>query len=66
MEMDKDDFMRYLEENFNMTGAHGRMILNVLGYAEGIADEDERHKFLCDMFDNTIGLSEREIRMIEL
>lgn len=64
--MNKDDFMRYLEENFNLTGAHERMILNVLGYAEGIANEAERHRFLCDMFDNTIGLSEKEIRMIEL
>lgn len=48
-----------------MTGALGRMIMNVLDYAEGISGESERYEFLCDMFDNTIGLSEREIRMIE-
>lgn len=64
--MDRDDFMRYLEENFNMTGALGRMISNILDYAAGIADENQQYRFLCDMFDNTIGLSDREIRMINL
>ena len=36
---------------------------NILQYAEGILDENEQYRFLCDMLDGT-GLSDSEIKQI--
>lgn len=60
--MTHGEVMTYIEENFDISGEAGRLISNILCYAEEIADENDRHLFLCDMLDGTIGLSEREIR----
>ena len=62
--MDREEFMEYLRENYEMTGAEQRMIDNILRRAECIADENDQYLFLCDMLDGTIGLSDREIKMI--
>lgn len=60
--MTHGEVMTYIEENFDISGEAGRLISNILCYAEEIEDGGERHRFLCNMFDGTIGLSEREIR----
>lgn len=60
--MTHGEVMTYIEENFDISGEASRLISNILCYAEEIEDGGERHHFLCDMLDGTIGLSEREIR----
>ena len=60
--MNREEFMAYYEENFWDTGAY-RLIDNILQYAEGILDENEQYRFLCDMLDGT-GLSDSEIKQI--
>lgn len=62
--MNREEFMRYVEENFYDAGAY-RLIDNILCYAERLPEE-EQYQFLTEMLDNTIGLSDREIRSIEL
>lgn len=60
--MNRAETMEYIEKNFDISGEAGRLITNILSYAEGIEDGGKRHRFLCEMLDGTIGLSEREIR----
>lgn len=62
--MNREEFMDYLRENFELTGAEQRLIDNILRRGECITDENEQYLFLCDMLDGTIGLSDREIKMI--
>lgn len=64
--MNIDQFMEYLHENFVMDRATSALIRNVLDYARCFVAEDQVHEFLCRTLDGTIGLSEREIRMISL
>ena len=60
--MNRVEFMAYYEENFYDIGAY-RLIDNILRYAEGLPDENEQYRFLCDMLDGT-GLSDNEIKKI--
>ena len=60
-------FMEYIEENFNISGEAGRLIVNILRYVQSLGvDEGQQHLLLCDLLDNTIWLSEREIAMVAL
>lgn len=60
--MNRSEALDYIRENFSISGEAGRLIANILQYAEAIEDENERYLFLCEMLDGTIGLSDREIR----
>lgn len=64
--MDVEEFMNYLWENFNISAEARRLIHNILRYAERIEDAETQYDFLCATLNGTIGLSEREIRMISL
>lgn len=64
--MNKSEFIAYVEKNFDVSGEFGRLLVNVLTYAENNIDPDYQHQYLCDMLDGTIGLSEAEIRKINL
>ena len=54
-------FLKYLCDNFDIDGTAGRIIHNVLEYADRMTG-DEQYEFLTEMLDGTIGLSDREIR----
>lgn len=64
--LNKAEFIAYVEKNFDVSGEFGRLLNNVLTYAENSIDPENQHAFLCDMLDGTIGLSEAEIRKINL
>ena len=55
-----------VEEILNGTGGETRLIANILQFASTISNEADRYHFLCDMLEGTIGLSDREIRQIDL
>jgi hypothetical protein len=62
--MNRAEFMQYVCENFYDAGAY-RLIDNILCYAENnFAGADEQYRFLCEMLDGTIGLTDAEIRSI--
>lgn len=63
--MNKTEFMDYLVENYSISGEAYRLIGNILDYAERFCG-DEQYHVLCDLLDGTIGLSDREIRKINL
>lgn len=65
--MNREEFMEYVEENFNISSEAMRLIDNILYYVEiqGV-EENEQYKMLCLLLDGTIGLSDREIRKISL
>lgn len=58
--------MNYIVENYNIAGEAFRLIDNILIYAEQNFSGDEQYRFLCDILDGTIGLSDAEIRKVSL
>ena len=63
--MNREKFMEYVEENFNISGEAKRLINNILYYVELQAvSEDEQYQMLCFLLDGTIGLSDNEIKQI--
>lgn len=65
--MNKSEFIAYVEKNFDVSGEFGRLLVNVLTYAEQQGwSEDETYVYLSFMLDGTIGLSDAEIRKINL
>lgn len=62
--MNKTEFYNYITENFNVDGAFGRMLNNVLDYAveQGLTGR-RLHAYLAAMLDGTIGLTDKEIKM---
>ena len=65
--MNKDEFMTYIDENFSIDGSAKRLIKNILDYVEThIEGENEQYLALCDLLDNTIGVSDAEIKKIYL
>lgn len=63
--MNREEFIQYIEKNFDVSGSTVRLISNILYYVEvqGV-DEDEQHDLLSFMLDGTIGLLDSEIRQI--
>lgn len=65
--MNKPEFMDYLNENFSLTGEEYGFINNILDFvANNYTDENEQYLALSELFENTIGLSDKEIRQISL
>lgn len=65
--MGKEEFKEYVVENFNISGESHRLISNILEFVETrFCDEDEQYNALCDLLDGTIGLSDNEIKQINL
>lgn len=64
--MNEREFMQYIFDHFDVAGEFTRMLVNVIGYAQGFDDPDEGLDFLCDMLDCTIGIRQDEIRQLKL
>ena len=65
--MNKQEFMLFVCENFNISGESIRLINNILSYVEdNIFDENEQYNALCSLLDGTIGLTDNEIKKIVL
>ena len=64
--MDKQEFLAFVAQNFNVGGAAMRLISNILNYAQQNVATNERQAFLADMLDGTIGLTDKEINQILL
>lgn len=65
--MNRQEFLNYIEENFDISGEAKRLINNILSFVElNYCDENEQYNVLCELLDNTIGLSDEEIRKVYL
>lgn len=63
--MDKHEFIDYIRENFDISGEASRLICNILDFVQSRAQtESEAYNMLTDLLDGTIGLSDREIKMV--
>ena len=63
--MNKQQFFEYIQENFNIDGASQRLIWNILSYIEAnYPEENEQYNALCSLFDNTIGLTDSELKKV--
>lgn len=63
--MNREEFMEYVRENFNISCEARRLIDNILSFVENTYfDESEQYKVLCELLDGTIGLSDNEIMRI--
>ena len=63
--MNREEFLEYIRENFNISCEARRLINNILLFVENTySDEIEQYKALCDLLDGTIGLSDNEIMRI--
>lgn len=65
--MNRQEFMQYIQDNFNVSGEALRLTDNILHYieAQGVS-EDEQHLMACALLDDTIGLTEWEIKKLRL
>ena len=65
--MNRQEFMEYVRENFNVSVEFLRLLDNVLHYAEIQGwDEDDVYNYLNFMLDCNIGLTNQEIKQIIL
>lgn len=63
--MNKEQFMQYVEDNFNISGEAFRLINNILNYVSAQGEsEKEQYNMLCMLLDGTIGLSDSDIKQI--
>lgn len=65
--MNRQQFLDYVRENFNVSVEFLRLLDNVLGYAvlQGW-DEDDTYLYLSYMLDCNIGLNDNEIKAVVL
>ena len=63
--MNKEEFMEWVRENFDVPGSTQRMMENVLDYVEKLPEEDH-YSALTDLLSGAIGLTDAEIRKISL
>ena len=65
--MNKEEFLKYIAENFTISGEARRLIENILDYVavQGMSEE-EQYYTLDMLLDGTIGLRESEIKNIKL
>lgn len=65
--MNKEQFMNYIAENYNISGEAHRLIGNILNFvANHYIEENEQYNALCELLDGAIGLSDNEIKKIIL
>ena len=65
--MNREGFMEYIEENFNISGEAKRLIDNILCFVESnYPEENEQYRVLCALLDGTIGLTSNEIKKVYL
>ena len=65
--MNRQEFIDYVNENFNVSVEFLRLLNNVLHYVELQGwEEDDVHDYLDFMLDCGIGLQDQEIKQIEI
>ena len=65
--MSKSEFIQYIRDNFNVSVEFLRLLTNVLDYATSkYFDEFELRDYMNYLLDGTIGLSDEEIKKINL
>lgn len=65
--MNKNEFLWYLRDKFNISNDAFRLINNILDYVENKASNDaEQHLMLSQMLDCTIGITENDIKRVKL
>ncbi len=65
--MNKSEFMDYLNANYSLSCEEYRFIDSILNFvANNYTDYNEQYLALSELFENTIGLSDREIKQIYL
>ena len=65
--MNREEFMEYIRENFNVNGTTQRLINNILCFVENnYPEENEQYRVLCSLLDGTIGLTSNEIKKVYL
>ena len=65
--MNREDFVNYVQENFDVSIEFLRLLDNVLNYAELQGwDEDKVYSYLDFMLDCGIGLTNQEIKQVIL
>ncbi len=58
-----EQFMNYIKENFDVDGATIRLIDNILSFVQSnYCNKGEQYRILSNLLDNTIGLTDDEIR----
>lgn len=63
--MEKQEFMEWLRENFDVPGSTQRIIENIIDYVEKLPEE-EHYSALEELLSGGIGLTSAEIRQIYL
>ncbi len=65
--MNREEFIQYVRDNFNVSVEFLRLLRNILDYAASkYFDEFELRDYMNYLLDGTIGLSEEEIKKINL
>lgn len=65
--MNREQFVNYVRENFNVSVEFLRLLDNVLYYAElQCWNEDDVYQYLGFILDCNVGLTDREIKQIIL
>lgn len=65
--MNREEFMEYIEENFDISGESKRLIDNILCFVENnYPEENKQYRVLCALLDGTIGLTSKEIKKVYL
>lgn len=61
----KEEFMEWVRETFDVPGPAQRLMENILDFVEKLPEE-EHYSALTDLLSGTIGLTDSEIRQISL
>ena len=64
--MNKQEFIQFTIENFNIDRNFLWLLENVLTYAETITNKNEQYLFLENILSGTIGYTQDEIKRITL
>ena len=63
--MDRQQFLRYIADNFDISGEAFRFVENIAEFIEyHFCDESEQYSVACELLDGTIGLSDAELKQI--
>lgn len=63
--MNKQEFLDYIVENFDISGEANRLIVNILDFVESrYPEENEQYIVLSELLSGTIGLTDNEIRKV--
>ena len=64
--MDKNEFIAYIEEKFNISGEALRLIDNIINYIATQNTDVGKYRMAHTLLDNTIGLTDDELHLLRL